>query len=44
MKTINDFFTAEDNFQVLTMVELRSVTGGDEPPPEIPDPFYPKKK
>jgi len=42
MKTINEFFTTEDNFQVLTMVELKSVKGGDEPPVRPEDPF--KKK
>jgi hypothetical protein len=42
MKTINEFFTAEDNFRVLTIVELSSVRGGDDPPEYPNDPF--KKK
>lgn len=44
MKTINEFFTADENFRVLNIVELKSVRGGDNPPDEQPDPFYPPKK
>jgi bacteriocin-like protein len=43
MKTINEFFTAEENFRVLTIAELKSVKGGDVPPGEQPDPFIKKK-
>jgi hypothetical protein len=42
MKTINEFFTADENFRVLTIIELTSVRGGDNPPDEPSDPF--KKK
>ena len=42
MKTINDFFAAEEAYRVLTTAELQSVKGGDEPPTEEFDPF--KKK
>jgi hypothetical protein len=42
MKTINEFFVAEENFRLLTITELTSVRGGDNPPGEEPDPF--KKK
>jgi hypothetical protein len=43
MKTINEFFTVEENFRVLTTVELKSVKGGDTPPDEPSDPFIRKK-
>jgi hypothetical protein len=42
MKTINEFFATEENFHMLTIVELKSVKGGDTPPGEESDPF--KKK
>jgi hypothetical protein len=42
MKTINEFFTSENNVWVLSMVELKSVKGGDEPPSDPLDLF--KKK
>jgi hypothetical protein len=38
MKTINEFFASENNVWVLTMVEMKSVRGGDDPP-VFPDPF-----
>jgi hypothetical protein len=41
MKTINEFFASENNVWVLSVVEMKSVKGGDEPPSD-PDPF--KKK
>jgi hypothetical protein len=41
MKTINEFFASENEILVLSVVEMKSVKGGDEPP--VPtDPF--KKK
>ena len=42
MKTINEFFASENNISVLTLVELKSVKGGDDPVSEPVDPF--KKK
>jgi hypothetical protein len=41
MKTINEFFASENNFSVLSIIEMKSVKGGDEPP-VVRDPF--KKK
>ena len=43
MKTINDFFSSADDASVLTIIELKSVKGGDDPVSNPdPDPF--KKK
>ena len=43
MKTISEFFGSEENIVVLTMAELKSVKGGDEPVDEPTDPFKKKK-
>lgn len=43
MKTINDFFAAEEAYRVLSTAELKSVKGGEEPPSYPPDPFKKKR-
>ncbi len=42
MKTISEFFGSDDKIWVLSLPELKSVKGGDEPVDIPPDPF--KKK
>lgn len=39
MKTLNDFFSNEQNVHVLSVAELVSVRGGDTPPQAPSDPF-----
>jgi hypothetical protein len=42
MKTINGFIETENNYHILTINELITIKGGDEPPIGGDDPF--KKK
>jgi hypothetical protein len=39
MKTIHSFLTTENNVQLLSVTELISVKGGDEPSVGADDPF-----
>jgi hypothetical protein len=42
MKTINGFLATDDNYRQLTITELITVKGGDDPQGSSDDPF--KKK
>ncbi len=44
MKTINGFFETENNYQMLTLNEMITVKGGENPPAGEDDPFKKKTK